>query len=172
MASNGEEVRRAALAELARRELARRAQQQPSGPTVRQQAGRVAGLGGRMVAEGAVDIASPFADVAGMGLNALTSGYNAIQRRVNTEGYNVTVNGQQVHRSGQLPKLAQTQHSQTFSNVLTEAGLPKPEGTMENVSNVLGRMVTGAAAGGAIDDAVKGSITLEISSAVRSIDPV
>ena len=80
MASNSEEVRKAALAELARRELARRGQQQAANPTVGQQAARQGGLGVRAVAEGAMDVVSPFADAAGIGLNALTSGYNAIQR--------------------------------------------------------------------------------------------
>jgi hypothetical protein len=158
VASNGEDVRKAALAELARRELARRQQQPAQPPGVGQQAARQGGLGVRMVAEGGMDIVSPFADAVGIGLNALTSGYNAVQRRVNPEGYDVTINGQKQHRSGQLPQLAQTQHSQNFSQMLTGAGLPEPQGGIEKGANIAGRIVTGMAAGGAIDDAVMGGL--------------
>jgi hypothetical protein len=158
VASNGEDVRKAALAELARRELARRQQQPAQPPGVGQQAARQGGLGVRMVAEGGMDIVSPFADAVGIGLNALTSGYNAVQRRVNPEGYDVTINGQKQHRSGQLPQLAQTQHSQNFSQMLSNAGLPEPQGGIEKGANIAGRIVTGMAAGGAIDDAVMGGL--------------
>lgn len=161
MASNSEEVRKAALAELARRELARREQQQQpqaQPPSVGQQATRQGGLGVRALAEGAMDLVSPFADAAGIGLNALTSGYNAVQRRVNPEGYDVTINGQKEHRSGQLPQLAQTQHSQNFSQMLTGAGLPEPQGGVEKGANIASRIIVGAAAGGPIDDAIMGGL--------------
>ena len=129
MASNGEEVRKAALSELARRELARRAQSATSKPTAAQQFGRFAGSGARMVAEGAMDIVSPWADVAALGLNAALPGKPFPER-----------------------------HSQAFSQNLTQLGLPEPQGGPEQVANIAGRMVTGAALGGAVDKAVMGGL--------------
>lgn len=124
MASNEEEVKRAAMAELARRELARR-QQQPQQPSIGRQVGRQVGLGARAVLEGGMDLLSPFADPIGQGLNKVLPG-------------------------NPFP----ASHSENFSGLLTKAGLPPPQGGIEKFSNVASRMITGAAAGGAIDKAI------------------
>ena len=101
---------------------------QPEAPSVGNRLKRLAGSGVRMVAEGAMDVVSPWADVAALGLNAALPGKPFPER-----------------------------HSEAFSQNLTEAGLPEPQG-VEKVANVAGRMVTGAALGGLADKAIMGAM--------------
>jgi hypothetical protein len=129
VASNGEEVKRAALAELARRELAKRQGAQAQSPSVGQKFRHLADQGARMVAEGTMDIVSPWADLAALGLNSALPGKPFPER-----------------------------HSQAFSQNLTQAGLSEPQGGVEKFSNIAGRMVTGAALGGWMDKAVMGGL--------------
>lgn len=89
----------------------------------------MAGQGARMVLEGGMDLVSPWADLLGAGLNKALPG-----------------------------KPFPEQHSQEFSQLLTNAGVPEPQSGVEKFSNLAGRFVTGAAAGGAIDKAVMNSL--------------
>lgn len=111
-------------------------------PSVGQQLGHLAGQGARMVAEGAMDIVSPWADVAALGLNAALPGKPFPER-----------------------------HSEAFSQNLTQLGLSEPQGGAEKFSNIAGRMITGAAAGGAIDKAVMGGLGLARTLAVAQQTP-
>lgn len=143
MATNQDEVRKAAMAELAKRELARRQSSAApaSGPQRSlnpfsayqlQQAKkgfRPLGLLARSVVEGGADLAAPFADVAGMGLNAAVPG----------QPFNTT-------------------HSQSFSDLLTRAGAPAPQNPGEELTNLIGRVGTGVVAGRGIDRAVMGAL--------------
>jgi hypothetical protein len=76
------------------------------------------GVNARTVLEGAMDMVSPFADALSLGINKVLPG-------------------------DPLP----ANHSQSFSQLLTRAGLPEPATTAEKVSNVAGRMITGFAGG-------------------------
>ena len=78
-----------------------------------------------------MDVVSPWADVAALGLNAVLPGKPFPER-----------------------------HSEAFSQNLTQMGLPEPQGGVEKFSNIAGRMVTGAALGGAVDKAVMGGLGL------------
>lgn len=138
MASNGEEVRRAALAELAKRELARRQQTQQK-PSLGQRIGRQAGLGSRAILEGGMDVVAPFADLTGLTLNAVLPG-----------------------------QPFETGHSQAFSQALTGKGLPEPQGGSEKFSNVASRIITGAATGGPIASAVTKGLGLPGTQALTA----
>lgn len=161
MAANPDEVRKAAMAELARRELGRRQSAKPQ--TGMQAAGnelaRQPGLAARMVVEGGADIAAPFANAAGAAGNLLTSGYNALQSRFG-KPYEVTIDGEKVTRSGQLDQLGRTDLSGDVSSLLTKAGLPEPESTSEKVANFGGRLATSVAASGPLANAVTGRMGL------------
>lgn len=111
-------------------------------PSVGQQLGRLGGQGVRMVAEGAMDVVSPFADALALGLNAALPGKPFPER-----------------------------HSEAFTQNLTQLGLPEPQGGVEKFSNLAGRMITGAAAGGAIDKAVMGGLGLARTPTVRQPPP-
>jgi hypothetical protein len=76
------------------------------------------GVNARTVLEGGMDMVSPFADALSLGINKVLPG-------------------------DPLP----ANHSQSFSQLLTRAGLPEPATTAEKVSNVAGRMITGFAGG-------------------------
>lgn len=97
-------------------------------PTIGQQIGRQLGLTGRAIAEGVADVASPFADALAAGANGVLS----------LTGSNV-----------RFPE-----QSQAVSSLLTNAGVPKPEGTIENIANAGGRFITGMAAGKPLNDAI------------------
>jgi hypothetical protein len=111
-------------------------------PSAMQQLGRLGGQGVRMVAEGAMDVVSPFADVLSLGLNAALPGKPFPER-----------------------------HSEAFSQNLTKMGLSEPQGGVEKFSNIAGRMITGAAAGGAIDKAVMGGLGLTRTPTVSQAPP-
>lgn len=147
MASNGEEVRQAALRELARRELERRRTAVPaqSGPkTMLEARGRPANwreilatavdvennplarnvaLTGRAIAEGVADVAAPFA-------NAVRSGAN--------------LGLQAIGADFRFPE--QSEH---VSRALTDVGFPQPESGIERGANVGGRIGASMIAGGA-----------------------
>lgn len=149
MAASSEEMRRMAIAELARREIARR-QSQPVEPEPEvkpepfsfpspneMRAGWEQGMGGlerqskltgRAMAEGVVDVAAPFANAArsamNRGLDAAGSDYR-------------------------FPE--QTQH---FSESLTHAGVPEPKGSVERGVNTVGRFASSMAAGAAPANAI------------------
>jgi hypothetical protein len=96
-------------------------------------------LGARGIMEGGMDIVSPFADALALPLNAALPGQPFPAR-----------------------------HSESFSNLLTSAGVPAPQGTAENLSNLATRFITGMAAGGAIDKAVLGGMGLAPTGATAS----
>jgi hypothetical protein len=100
-------------------------------PTLMQQAGRQVGLGARAILEGGMDVVSPFADALSYGVNKALPG-------------------------DPLPY----RHSESFSDLLTSTGLPQPQGGAEKFSNIASRVITGAAAGSAIDKAVMGGLGL------------
>lgn len=130
MASNAEEVRRAAIAELARRELERREQsrqQQPEGGF-----GRQLGLGARAVAQGLTDLAY-------MPFDALAGASNYLTSKFYPEGYDVTIDGQKQHRSGLVPTATRQR-----DEGLTGFGLPEPETSAERVANIASRGAIGA----------------------------
>lgn len=120
-------------------------QQQPR-PRVTGERGTAAvkrelGLGARNILEGGMDVVAPFADLIGYGINKALPG--------DPLPYN---------------------HSQNFSQLLTRAGLPEPQGLGEKGVNLGSRIAVGAMAGRGIDKAVLGAMG-EVPSAAAIQQP-
>jgi len=102
--------------------------QQAPEPSLGDKIGRQIGLTSRAIGEGIVDLAAPFADplagIANKGLEAVGSSYRFPEQ------------------------------SQAFSNALTKAGVPAPQGDIEKLSNFGGRLLTGIAASSPINKAI------------------
>jgi hypothetical protein len=90
------------------------------------------GVNTRTVLEAGMDLVSPFADALSLGINKVLPG-------------------------DPLP----SNHSQSFSQLLTRTGLPEPATGAERASNVASRAIMGFAAGGPISNAVIKGVGLE-----------
>jgi len=136
VAANGEEVKRAAMAELARRELARRQAAAPKytfGDRLR--------ATGRDVRDSAVDMYRGVSGIANLPFDALTDIYNRINAARYPRGYDVTIDGQKVHRSGQIPNATEQREQ-----ALAAAGLtPQYSGKFEEIAGAANRGFGGAA---------------------------
>lgn len=104
-------------------------EEKPESPGVTQQVGRQLGLTGRALAEGAVDLAAPFANAAAIGTNLALKGLGVDYRFPENQG-------------------------EQFSQALTQAGVPEPQGTVENIANFSGRLATSIAASGPVSNMV------------------
>jgi hypothetical protein len=105
---------------------------------------REMGLGARMVSEGTMDVVAPFADATGYLLNQPLRAYDALRSPSMSE----LITGKK--ESFRFP----TNHSGEFSQTLTNAGLPEPQGGFEKAGNIVGRMATGAVASAPLTSAV------------------
>ena len=141
-----EATRKAAIAELARRELARRqATSDPAAPQAAEQATqpgpksldylkRQAGLTARAALEGVNDVVSPFTNAAGWLMNQPLKAMGADYR---------------------FPD-----QNWAASNLLSQAGLPEPETGYEKAGNFGGRLMSGMAAGTPLSKLITSSMGL------------
>lgn len=144
MATNGDEVRKAAMAELARRELARRQQTAPAQRTVGQQVKRDAGLGARSVYNAVASLPNMVHDVPATISNLAT-------RAFYPGGYDVTINGKKERRTGLVPMAGEQQNA-----AMSAAGLPTPQTGMEKASDIATQFMTGMLTSGPVNKAVLG----------------
>lgn len=161
MASNSDEVRRGAIAELARRELARReaASPKPERRSFLKQLGHDAGYLAGKLSEGAMTTVT-------LPLDALGGVINYLETKTQGPTYEVTINGQKVTRQrGQTPNA-----SQTFSAGLEQAGVPiRPENRTEEVLGSVYRSVGGAATSMGIGGAMTGAANPVVSGVGRTL---
>jgi hypothetical protein len=135
MASNSDEVRRAARRELARRELARRSASTQGEPEETSLGGFLRGL-----ARGASDLYKGVTDLPALPFDLLTRGYNTANSIFWPNGYEVTRNGEKVRVSGMLPTMSEQRDA-----ALSSIGVTEPRGGVEEAISAGTRSLGGAA---------------------------
>lgn len=111
---------------------------------------RSAGLGARSIVEGAMGVVNPFADLTGAVLNLPIQAYDKLRAPKLSE----LVTGKQP--SFRFP----TNHAAEQSAMLTNAGLPTPQGGMERAADILTQLVVGSVASAPATSAVMGRLGL------------